>query len=117
MLRIAAGAVRKIESIAIVKAGYLACALALAAAPILGAAPVVLGCAVWAWLPESPQWLAQRNHQSVHAPALPIAQVFRPPLLRRTLMGILLGTIPLLGGWASGQRLVPWAGQIAEQDS
>ena len=82
---------------------------------LLGAAPVVLGCAVWGWLPESPQWLAQRN-QSVGAPvALPIAQVFRPPLLQRTLIGILLGTIPLLGGWASGQRLVPWAGQIAEQ--
>lgn len=83
---------------------------------LLGAAPVVLGCAVWAWLPESPQWLAQRNHQSVRAPvAPPSAQVFRRPLLQRTLIGILLGTVPLLGGWASGQRLVPWAGQIAEQ--
>jgi hypothetical protein len=30
------------------------------------------------------------------------------------LLGILLGTVPLLGGWASGQRLVPWAAQVAE---
>ena len=82
---------------------------------LLGAVPVVLGCAVWIWLPESPQWLAQR-HQPVRASInAPLAQVFRPPFLRRTLIGVLLGTIPLLGGWASGQRLVPWAGQIAEQ--
>jgi MFS family permease len=45
----------------------------------------------------------------------PVATVFRPPLLRLTLLGILLGTIPLLGGWASVQRLVPWAGQVSER--
>jgi hypothetical protein len=40
VLCVAAGAVRKIESVAVVKAGFLVCALALAAALLLGAAPV-----------------------------------------------------------------------------
>ncbi|MBC9890097.1 MAG: hypothetical protein F7B06_09680, partial [Opitutae bacterium] len=44
----------------------------------------------------------------------PILVVIRPPLLKLTLVGIALGTIPLLGGWASGQRLVPWAGRVGE---
>jgi MFS family permease len=82
---------------------------------LLGAAPVILGCAVWAWLPESPQWTAQKRHPIPQHDTTPLASVFRPPLLRSTTLGIVLGTIPLLGGWASGQRLVPWAGQVAEQ--
>jgi SHS family sialic acid transporter-like MFS transporter len=47
-------------------------------------------------------------------PATSLGTVFRPPYTSRTLLGIALGTIPLLGGWASGQRLVPWAGQVSE---
>jgi len=35
--------------------------------------------------------------------------VFRPPLLGRTLIGILLGAVPLLGTWGSGKWLLPWA--------
>src|SRR5205823_3964987 len=30
-------------------------------------------------------------------------------LLNRTLLGILLGTVPLLGTWSSGKWLIPWA--------
>ena len=81
---------------------------------LLGATPVVLGGVVWAWLPESPQWLAQKQPATHQRNITPLAEVFRPPLLRATILGIVLGTIPLLGGWASGQRLVPWAGQVAE---
>ncbi len=78
---------------------------------LLGTTPVALGVLVLAALPESPQWLADvrtRNRRTTDE------SVFRPPHLRRTLLGILLGTVPLLGGWASGQRLVPWAAQVAE---
>jgi MFS transporter, SHS family, sialic acid transporter len=38
-----------------------------------------------------------------------LAEVFRPPLLGRTVLGILLGAVPLVGTWASGKWLVPWA--------
>ena len=76
---------------------------------LLGASPVLLGVLVLAALPESPQWMVAARTSSR---ATTGESVFRPPHLRRTLLGILLGTVPLLGGWASGQRLVPWAAQV-----
>lgn len=81
---------------------------------LVGASPILLGVFVLRWVPESPRWLEERGRPEA-SPSAPIREVFRPPLLRLTLVGIALGTIPLLGGWASGQRLIPWAGQIAEQ--
>lgn len=80
---------------------------------LLGGTPVFLGAFVLWCVPESPQWLIEKQAPAAAA-AAPVAEVFRPPLLRWTLLGIALGTIPLLGGWASGQRLVPWAGQVGE---
>lgn len=76
-----------------------------------GGGPVVLGILVLLWVPDSPQWLRERTREARESP---VREVFRPPLLGATLLGIALGTIPLLGGWASGQRLVPWAGQVSE---
>jgi MFS family permease len=90
---------------------------------LIGTAPLLLGVAVLLWLPESPRWLAERSaaaaltaspnrqagEQSAASQARPLGEIFRPPLLRRTLLGILLGTIPLLGAWSSGKWLIPWA--------
>jgi MFS family permease len=86
---------------------------------LLGATPALLGVLVWFFLSESPEWLKQRAQDQAQTGAgaaapTPLRDVFRPPLRRLTLLGIFLGTIPLLGGWASGQRLIPWAGQVAE---
>ncbi len=83
---------------------------------LLGASPILLGLLVLASVPESPRWL-EEGFGTTTVPLSPIREIFRPPLLRLTLLGIALGTIPLLGGWASGQRLVPWAGQIADQEA
>ena len=44
-----------------------------------------------------------------------VGEVFRPPLLRFTVIGILLGAIPLMGNWGSANWLVPWADQVQEQ--
>src|SRR5947208_17191735 len=41
-----------------------------------------------------------------------MATVFRPRLLRLTLIGIALGTIPILGGWGATQWFIPWADKI-----
>jgi hypothetical protein len=79
---------------------------------LLGGSPVLLGAFVLLAVPESPAWLAGQGERAAGSPASPLAEVFRPPLLRRTILGICLGTIPLLGGWASAQRVVPWAGQV-----
>ncbi len=42
----------------------------------------------------------------------PIRELFRQPLLRLTLMGILLGSIPMIGAWAASKWMIPWADKI-----
>lgn len=80
-------------------------------ASLVGAAPVVLGALVWWLLPESPGWLADRAAgRTTPQPAAPLRELFRPALLRNTLVGIALATVPLLGAWGSGKWLIPWAG-------
>jgi SHS family sialic acid transporter-like MFS transporter len=73
---------------------------------LLGASTGVLGLLSLALVPESPRWLAGRVQQT--APP-PVGEIFRGPLLKITLIGICLGTIPLYGGWGSGNWLVPWS--------
>lgn len=75
---------------------------------LAGGAPAILGIAVLARLPESPLWLAGRGT----ARSAPLGAVLRPPLLRNTLLGIALGTIPLFGAWGSSKWLLPWADQV-----
>lgn len=38
--------------------------------------------------------------------------LFRPPLLRLTLIGILLGSIPMVGAWAASKWMIPWADKV-----
>lgn len=77
----------------------------------LAAAPAVLGVLVLLWLPESPLWLASRRVG--RKPAAPIRELFRPPLLRLTLIGIVLGSIPMIGAWAASKWMIPWADKVA----
>ena len=84
---------------------------------VVGATPALLGLFVLLAVPESPRWLAQRDHRtaekaSTPAPSVAIGEVFRPPLLWVTLVGICLGTIPLLGGWGSVNWLIIWADKV-----
>lgn len=78
---------------------------------LIGAAPLALGLLVWCVVPESPGWLAMRANRAARSQALPLMAVFRPPLLRLTLLGIALGAIPLLGGWGVTSWLIPWSDQ------
>jgi len=77
---------------------------------LAGASPAVLGVISLLTVPESPRWLASRTRGS--GPATPTAmnEIFVPPLLRVTLIGILLATVPILGGWCAANWMVPWAG-------
>ena len=61
---------------------------------ITAAIPAVLGLIVITLLPESPKWLASRGQSNVPAP--PLGALFRGDLLRPTLIGILLASVPLL---------------------
>jgi SHS family sialic acid transporter-like MFS transporter len=64
-------------------------------------------------VPESPAWLAAQTGRSDKQTAAAQTSLFRPPLLRLTLIGIALGTIPLLGGWGVTQWFIPWTEQVA----
>ncbi len=77
----------------------------------LGAWTVPFGLIALFILPESPRWLATRGAQQVRR-AAPLRELFRPPLLRATIIGILLGSIPLIGAWAASKWMIPWADKI-----
>ena len=92
----------------------------------LAAAPAALGLLALFALPESPLWLASRSRRREEldassnessASALrrrqsPVRELFRPPLLRLTLIGILLGSIPMIGAWAASKWMIPWADKV-----
>ncbi len=92
---------------------------------LVSAAPAVLGVFILMVVPESHGWrLHQQRAQQARANAgasasgastSVIHEVFRPPLLRYTLIGIVLGTIPLMGNWGASNWLVPWANQVQDQ--
>lgn len=77
----------------------------------IAALPAALGIVVIAALPESPSWLATRG-TGARKPAAPLGLLFRAPLLRVTIVGILLGSIPLVGAWAASKWMIPWADKV-----
>jgi MFS family permease len=77
----------------------------------LAGAPAVLGVLVLAFLPESPAWLASRGTTN-RKREMPLRELFRAPLLQITCIGIMLGSIPLVGAWAASKWMIPWADQI-----
>lgn len=83
---------------------------------LVGAAPVILALAVFLLVSESPRWLADREARFRGGRGAvqrsPVLEVFRPPLLWPTLIGIALGTVPLIGGWGSANWLIPWADRV-----
>jgi len=60
-------------------------------------------------LPESPRW------PRVEKGVSPLREVLRPPLLSRTILGITLGAIPVVGSAANANWLVPWSDHAASQ--
>jgi SHS family sialic acid transporter-like MFS transporter len=76
------------------------------------AAPIVLALIVWLFVPESRRWLAAQASLTGKNRGVTMATVFRPPLLRLTLIGIAVGTIPILGGWGATQWFIPWTNSV-----
>ncbi len=81
---------------------------------LAGAAPVVIGVWCLAQVPESVRWQISRTQQSSNTPG-PLRELFQPPLRYRTLIGIALGTIPLIGTAANAQWIIPWSDQVQAQ--
>lgn len=77
---------------------------------LVAAGPIVLGIFSWLAVPESPRWLAARKKQAIGQLEKSSGEdIFLPPLLGATILGITLATIPLIGTWGSANWMVPWA--------
>ena len=78
----------------------------------LAAAPAALGLMVLFLLPESRTWLAARRLPGGKKKTAPLRELFQPALLKITLVGIMLGSVPLIGAWAASKWMIPWADKI-----
>ncbi|MFN9082224.1 MAG: MFS transporter [Planctomyces sp.] len=91
----------------------------------VGGAPAALGLAILLAVPESRRWLTQKHaarnfgdsSQATTPQQSVTGQLFRPPLLSRTLIGILLGSIPVIGTAANANWVVPWRDQAAARQA
>ena len=79
---------------------------------IAAALPGLLGLLCFWCVPESPAWLATRSNGNAKSSKSTVGELFNPPLLRLTVIGILLGTIPLIGAWGASKWMIPWADKL-----
>ena len=78
---------------------------------LVGGAPLLLAVWIFIAVPESSRWLTARSAASESKPKAPLIEVFQRPLLYRTLLGISLGAIPVIGTAANANWVVPWTDQ------
>jgi SHS family sialic acid transporter-like MFS transporter len=78
---------------------------------LVGASPLLLAAWIFIAVPESSRWLSARSAVRESKPKAPMVEVFQPPLLYRTLLGISLGAIPVIGTAANANWVVPWTDQ------
>lgn len=83
---------------------------------VAASAPAVLGVLCLIGLPESPGWRRLRDAARADRTEVSLGELFRPPLRSRTLIGLVLGTIPLLGAWAASKWMIPWADQVGSSE-
>lgn len=83
---------------------------------LVGASPFWLGVGILRFVPESPRWLANRA-AAVERPAerSPLRDVLTPPLLSRTVLGVMLAGIPVVGSAANANWLVPWTDHAQQE--
>ena len=92
---------------------------------LMGGSPIVLAVFVIALVPESPKWIADRKRLQLDSPGAlegdqQVArtstwEVFKPGLVGVTLVGILLATVPLLGGWGASNWSQGWADKVGAE--
>lgn len=80
----------------------------------VGSAPALMGVFCLVGVPESPRWLlARRDLATGQTTPQTNWEVFRPPLLGTTVVGIMLATIPMIGAYGSANWMVPWASEVS----
>jgi MFS family permease len=83
---------------------------------LVAASPAVVGLLILAFVAESPRWLDSQISSSLDGKAVSsLREVLRPPLLSRTILGVTLGAIPVVGSAANANWLIPWTDQAAAQ--
>jgi MFS family permease len=75
---------------------------------IAGAAPALLALAIQLVVPESERWKAAVRQRA----ARPVREILSSGLLTKTLLGIALASVALIGTWGSVQWLPLWADQM-----
>ena len=75
---------------------------------IAGAAPALLALGIQLLVPESERWKAAVQQRA----ALPVREILSQGLLTKTLLGIALASVALIGTWGSVQWLPLWADQM-----
>ena len=81
---------------------------------LVGAAPALIGIWCLVGVPESVRWQMARRISATRTGG-PLRELFQPPLRSRTIVGILLGAIPVIGTAANAQWIVPWTDQVQAQ--
>lgn len=79
----------------------------------VGGTPAILGLYALFAVPESPSWLAGKLAGKTAVGPSPVREILRPPLLSVTVVGILLGMIPVVGNWGGANWTIMWADKVA----
>jgi len=80
---------------------------------LVAAAPAGIGVCTLLFVREPARWLAGRA--AAAKPANSIAEVMRPPFLNRTLLGIVLGAVPVVGTAVNAVWVAPWSDHVASE--
>jgi len=84
---------------------------------LIGAYSAPLGLIILFFVKESPTWIASQNQGSEEETKKLISpSVFKKPYLGVTLIGIILATVPLLGGWGCFAWIIPWASEVGSPE-
>jgi len=76
---------------------------------LVGSSPVLLALAIIWFVPESERW---KHSVIAEGRAQPVKEIFGPKLLRNTLLGILIASIPLIVTWGIVLWIPLWADQM-----
>lgn len=82
---------------------------------LIGASPALLTFLIRLFVPESGPWEKARaaaTRQAGGEPSSPLAEILGGPLLGRTLIGIGLTSVALIGTWGSVQWIPLWADKM-----